>query len=214
MQSSKSHLQFSFLPMTSLSTSTKGFVPATKTDMATSAHVYPCGHQVLLDLCLLQPGQGRARLSLQNGLYHGFCMGCGWLGSRGGTRLRWNLHQGPSLPETLHIAMKLSSHFLWSSSNLAAASGAAGGRGSSMSVNVAQCSRGDHHRLKTMTTAACRKVAQGSCQPAGPTPRSSPGPESKWLVDSTCTLWALWLRTLWQAVHANPGHMKAHVPAQ
>lgn len=50
----------------------------------TTAHVYPCGLQVLLDLHLLQPGQGWAGLSPHNGLHQGFCMGYSGHGCQGG----------------------------------------------------------------------------------------------------------------------------------
>ena len=78
----------------------------------TTAHVYPCGRQVLLDLHLLQPGQGWARLGPQNGLHHGFCMGHGRYGHPSGARFGGNLDQSTAFLETLNIAQELGSHLL------------------------------------------------------------------------------------------------------
>ena len=94
------------------SDSAKDLVPPGKIDTVTTAHVYPCGRQVLLDLHLLQPGQGWARLGPQNGLHHGFCMGHSRYGHPGGARLGGNLHQSTAFLETLNIALELGSYLL------------------------------------------------------------------------------------------------------
>ena len=94
------------------SDSAQDLVPPGKIDTVTAAHVYPCGHQVLLDLRLLHPGQGWARLGPQNGLHHGFCVGHGRYGHPGRARLRGNLHQSTAFLETLNIALELGRHLL------------------------------------------------------------------------------------------------------
>lgn len=78
----------------------------------TIAHVYPSGLQVLLDLRLLQPGQGWAGLSPHNGLHQGLCMGYSGHGCQGGAWLWGNLHQSTTLLETLDTALELGGHLL------------------------------------------------------------------------------------------------------